>query len=268
MLTALALTLLSVSQPAVQPTPQSQPSASPKLGSVSQSRLIVLPNAGVTRTITLDGQDRDGTWLLHRTIGYNRLDQPVIDRPAYPYGRADDVRRPGFNGTLWHGEVCIGGVNSWELNTGTPGARYYGASLESDQVATIRVGPYAVGVNPWETIKARGKETPRNMMIQSEHSRNAWLKQAGYFGGVRTFQNDAVTLGVMEKPQAIDMTPKAVFPSPTDVPHFKKRMEVKAPVIAPLTTLAGATHVSFPPTVKASAPKVLSATKIELAAKN
>ena len=268
MLTALALSLLSISQPAVQPTPQ--PAAAPKpAAAAAQSRLIILPPTGVTRLITLDGQDRDGTWLLHRTIGYDRYSQPFIFRPAYPSGRADDVRRPGFNGTLWHGEVCIGGVNSWELNTGTPGARHYGASLESDQVATIRVGPYAVSVNPWETIRAVGKEVPRKMMIRSEHSRNAWLKQAGYFGGVRTFQNDAVTLGVMEKPQAIDLTPKAVFPSPTDVPHFKKRMEVKAPAVsAPLTTLAGATHVSFPPSAKVTAPKVLGATKIELAAKN
>ncbi len=262
MLTAFAIAALATFPFAQQPG-----SHASSLNGLTQSRYIQLPANTGTQVLTLDGRDTDGTWLVHHTAGYDR-GVSLANRPSYPTGRADSVRRPGFNGGLWHGEVCIGGVDSWAVNTGSPGAAGYGASLQADQVASLRVGPYAVGVNPWDGVRSHGKEAQRHLMAATEDARNAWLKQAGYLGGVRTFQNDAATLGVMEKPQAIDMTPKAIIPSPTDEPKFKKRMEVKAspapspaPVTKPMMTLAGATYVSFPASVKVTAPKVMIAAK-------
>jgi hypothetical protein len=208
----------------------------------------VMPsNAQVTST-ALDGNDGAGVWLWHKTLGYGvPRTVRVADRKPYPSGRADSVRRPGFNGKAWSGETFIGGVDTWAMDTGEPGADAYGARGHEGAVANIRVGPYVVGVNPFEEIRAEGKEIPRHILSAMEDARNEWLRDHGYVGGVRSFTND--TNGMQPK-QAIDLTPKAVIPAPTDLPRTRSRMEVRS--AAPMMKVAGATRVSLPPSVAAS----------------
>lgn len=226
---------------------------------VAHSGAVVMPRSAAVNQTTLDGADGRGVWLWHKTVGYGTPDSiRVADRPAYPSGRADSVRRPGFNGQAWRGETCIGGVDSWAVNSGEPGALAYGAAGDEGRIAHIRVGQYVVGVNPFEEIRAEGKEIPRRLLSAMEDSRNEWLKQNGYVGGVRSFTNDAAG---MAPRQAIDLTPKAVIPSPIDLPKTGGRMQVNAAKNAP--ALAGATRVSLPPNLSAASmhPPVVVASK-------
>jgi hypothetical protein len=208
---------------------------------------VVMPSNAAVMATSLDGNDGAGVWLWHKTLGYNvPRTVRVADRKPYPSGRADSVRRPGFNGREWSGETFIGGVDTWALETGSPGADAYGARGGEGAIANIRVGPYVVGVNPFEEIRAEGKEIPRQILSKMEDARNEWLRDHGYVGGVRSFTND--TNGMSPR-QAIDLTPKAVIPSPTDLPRTRSRMEVRA--AAPMMKVAGATRVSLPPVVTA-----------------
>lgn len=222
--------------------------------------VVVMPRSAAVTQTTLDGADGRGVWLWHKTIGYGTPGSiRVADRPAYPSGRADSVRRPGFNGQAWRGETCIGGVDSWAVNSGEPGATAYGASGDEGRVAHLRVGQYVVGVNPFEEIRAEGKEMPRHLLSAMEDARNDWLKQNGYVGGVRSFTNDAA--GLVPSKQAIDLTPKAVIPSPIDLPKTGGRMQVNASRSAPM--IAGATRVSLPPNLSVASmhPPVVVASK-------
>jgi hypothetical protein len=216
-----------------------------------QDGVIVSAPAGVM----LDGRDSAGTWLWHRTIGY-RGDIGVATRRAYPYGRADSVRRPGFNGSAWTGETFVGGVDSWAVNSGSPGAAAYGAVGSEDAVAMLRAGPYVLSVNPFEEIRAEGKEMPRAILKHLEAARVQWLKDHGYLGGVRSFRNDYAT--VSPERAGIDLTPKAIIPSPTDEPRFRNKMQVRG-VTTPNMTLAGATRVSLPPASEVVRPPVIVA---------
>jgi hypothetical protein len=142
----------------------------------------------------------------------------------------------------------VGGVESYPVESGSPGAAAYGAVGEEGAIANLRVGPYVVGVNPFEEIRAEGKEIPRHILTAMEGARNEWLKERGYVGGVRTFTNPAASVGTK---QAIDLTPKAVIPAPTDLPRVRSRMEVRA--TAPTMKIAGAAKVSLPPSMSTTA---------------
>ncbi|QOI99060.1 MAG: hypothetical protein HRU70_00560 [Phycisphaeraceae bacterium] len=227
-------------------------------------------------TVTVDARDPGGVWLWHKTVGYDTTRTGTINYAAnrsvallsprsYPAGRADSVRRPGFNGRLWVGEICIGGVESYPLDSGDPGTLAYGArGLEHEQ-AFVRVGPYAVGVNPWASVQPAGRELANRIGWRLEDERNLWLKEQGFVGGVRTFQNDLTTLGMTGRSdaQAVDLTPKAVIPAPTDVPKFRPRMQVRSTTTVPAGLVAGIAtgeaRVSMPATVSIrSAPVVAS----------
>jgi hypothetical protein len=56
----------------------------------------------------------------------------------------------------------------------------------------------------------------------------------------------------------IDLTPKAIIPSPTDEPRFRNKMQVRG-VTTPNMTLAGATRVSLPPASEVVRPPVIVA---------
>ena len=212
----------------------------------------VAPRGAKTALTTLDGSDGRGVWLWHKTLGYGTPHVAdtvrVADRLSYPAGRVDSVRRPGFNGKAWAGESFVGGVESYPSETGSPGAAAYGAVGDEDAIAHLRVGPYVVGVNPFEEIRAEGKEMPRHILAAMEEARNQWLKDRGYVGGVRTFTNPAASVGTK---QAIDLTPKAVIPAPTDLPRVRNRMEVRS--AAPTMKIAGAAKVSLPPSMSMAA---------------
>lgn len=207
------------------------------------------------QALTLEGRDTGAVWLWHHTLGTASTDLKkgvvVAERPSFPRGRADNVNRPGFNGRVWSGESVVGGVDRWMVDEN---ANRYGASEDTDLTVPVRVGQFVVQVNPFERIDATGKEMPRKYLAALEDARNQWLKDHGYVGGVRTFTNPPMTLS---KPAAIDLTPKAVIPAPTDQPRFRNRMEVRAtPVHIP-----GFTRVSLPPSMTISAPPTVVAAK-------
>jgi hypothetical protein len=103
----------------------------------------------------------------------------------YPAGRADDVRRPGFNGRLWIGESIVGPhTTSWPLGWGDPGPVGYGGLDDEFARVYARVGQLVVGMTPWIGIHEGG-------LSDLEDARNEWLKEQGFVGGVRTFVNDA-----------------------------------------------------------------------------
>lgn len=241
-------TMLAVASSVVPGLAPSAPA--PVQNAIVNPGAVVLPRSASVALTSLDGMDGKGTWLWHKTIGYDvRENIRVADRKSYPEGRADSVRRPGFNGAAWSGETVIGGVDSWAVDSGSPGAAAYGAVGQEDMIAHLRVGPYVIGVNPFEEIRAEGKEIPRQILAKMEEARNQWLRDHGYVGGVRTFMNDAKPIS--EPKQAIDLTPKAVIPAPTDLPKTRSKMEVRAaePRPAVASTGPGVTRISAPPTV-------------------
>ena len=206
--------------------------------------------------LTLDGRDTGGVWLWHRTIGTASVNPArsigVAERDSYPRGRADSASRPGFNGRGWSGEACVGGVDRWTLDEN---AARYGAADDAGLTVPVRVGQFIVHVDPFERIDASGKEMPRKYLAAIEDARNQWLRDHGYVGGVRSFRNDAATTA--PKPTAIDMTPKAVIPAPTDQPRFRNRMEVRTTPVQ----IRGVTRVSLPPTFAFITPPVVLASK-------
>ena len=156
----------------------------------------------------------------------------------YPSGRADDVRRPGFNGRLWIGESIIGGrAAQYPLAWGSPGPTAYGASDRDFSAAWARIGTQAIPVSPWISI-------PREGLYRLEAARNEWLKREGYVGGVRTFVND---LYVNAPVGRASIEPRGSFQVPVDMPSFRSRQQVM--------DIRPGDRVSLPPT----APRAMAA---------
>lgn len=153
----------------------------------------------------------------------DRDSHPLATRPAYPQGRADDVRRPGFNGKEWRGESIVGGRTTWPQAWRDPGPAAYGAIGDENAVVYARVGDVVVALSPWEYA---GNE-------RLEYARQAWLKENGYVGGVRTFVNDT-----LRRPESVasaetaakksEIVPRAIITVPIDMPRFKSHQEVRA----------------------------------------
>lgn len=175
----------------------------------------------------------------------------------YPAGRADDVRRPGFNGRLWIGESNIGPVNtSWPLGWGDPGPAAYGGLDEEFTTVYARIGHLVTGISPWLAIREPG-------LADFELARNQWLKEEGFIGGVRTFVNDAyldrwsahaaptvapadLLTSALDTGRAGFKTPepRATITIPDDAVRMKSRQRVHndkpARVVAPDAKLASA----------------------------
>lgn len=158
----------------------------------------------------------------------------LATRPPYPYGRADDVRRPGFNGRLWISRPIIGGVETtYPSGWDDPGPSAYGAMDDDGSQAFVRVGSVAVPVSPWETVRGTG-------LKNLESGRQAWLAERGYTGGVRTFMNDLYlytasmtvegekSASAAGKAPAGEIQPRATIHVPLDQPRFKARMQVRS----------------------------------------
>lgn len=182
---------------------------------------------------------------VHSHVGYRAGDQRRLATIAsYPSGRADDVRRPGFNGKLWIGESHVGPKNThWPLGWGDPGPTAYGALDEQFSRVYARIGHVVVGISPWI-------ELPRQELGRFESARQEWLKERGYVGGVRTFVNDAHLgswlgeqpsataapvddeLITMNTPSEVGerrtIMPRATIQKPDDVVKIKGRQRVNA----------------------------------------
>jgi hypothetical protein len=192
------------------------------------AKLLVLSTMVVswTGSIVLASDPLQGPYRDH--------DRLLATRPPHPYGGVDDVRRPGNNGMLWISRGYMGDpegrfVKEYPAAWGGPGPAAYGAHEYDGQRVHVRVGEQRVVLNPWESIPEEG-------YTRLEHGRQAWLKERGYTGGVRTFINPvfhrverstgmpmAVTAQAKKLPE-----PRAVFEIPEDMPRFQKRQEVKA----------------------------------------
>ena len=171
----------------------------------------------------------------------DRDSHALATRPAYPHGRADDVRRPGFNGKEWHGESIVGGRTQWPAAWRDPGPAAYGAIGAEDAVVYARVGEVVVAFSPWEH--------PGNARL--EYARQAWLKENGYVGGVRTFVNDTLKRAeavASAEPAAKkhEIVPRAIITVPIDIPRFKGHQEVKSDDKSTI-------HVATKPEAKADA---------------
>lgn len=138
----------------------------------------------------------------------------------YPYGRADDVHRPGYNGMLWIGRPIIGGLNTgYPLDWNAPGPDAYGASEYDDQTVHALFGCQSVPLSPWEYVEGSG-------LHALEQARQKWLRERGYVGGVRTFVNDLYLY--RDEVAATAPQARATIELPADQPRFKSRMQVNA----------------------------------------
>jgi len=152
--------------------------------------------------------------------------RPLATMAPYPSGRADSVHRPGFNGKLWVSRPMIGGTaDNALLGWPDPGPAAYGASEFDGSVVYARLDQLVVGFSPWIKQCGRG-------LMKQEHSRNVWLAERGYTGGVRTFVNDAYmpreVMASSEPAARPSMEPAAIIERPVDMPKFRTRMEVMA----------------------------------------
>jgi|GEM_PF-851114 len=187
---------------------------------------------------------------------YNYLNEQgqLSSRPLYPAARADSVRRPGFNGRLWISRPIIGGINEqYPLGWGDPGPAAYGADEYSSATVHARIGQVDVTLSPWENVQGQGNAS-------LAMSRNRWLSERGYTGGVRTFVNDlfvhyyfssgdrVASAESANKAQTGESLPRATMHLPLDQPRFRSRMQVNAGADA-IVTLAGSDselRVSWP----------------------
>jgi hypothetical protein len=183
--------------------------------------------------------------------GYWGNGRAIATARPYAMGRADDVRRPGYNGALWIGRPIIGpDTHHWPLGWGEPGPSAYGASEMDFSVVHVLVGQVSVPISPWEAVAGIG-------MSHIESARQEWLKERGYIGGVRTFVNDAYLL--KEHHAKADIQPRATIQVAPDVTRFKSRMQVKAtPVRTPMKTDS---IVTVRPGVEPSGPVAINSTK-------
>lgn len=138
--------------------------------------------------------------------------------PAVPYGRVLDVRQSG-NGRLFSSPGEVGGAPLQMYWSGDePGPAAYGAAEADSQVVYGRHGLFHVmPVSPWHRI-----DQPQYRDLEA--ARNAWLKENGYTGGVRTFVNEAVRA---EENDDGEIRPAMILNRPVDAPAFKRRMEVR-----------------------------------------
>jgi hypothetical protein len=191
-----------------------------------------------------------GPFPTYTSADYRRMDdgRRLATRAPYQRDRADDVRRPGFNGRLWLGERFIGGETpDWSspayMDWAGPGPTAYGAVGSELQRVYARVGGLAIGINPWEAFHAEG-------LGELEAARNQWLEERGYVGGVRTFVNDLYVgnfMGNMAQ-QRSQIVPRATIEMPADMPRFRSREQVMHEMGSVKPTVKVYTKVSLPPT--------------------
>jgi hypothetical protein len=167
--------------------------------------------------------------------------------PRYQAATVDDVRRPGFNGSLYVRRPVIGGVEAWAWDTGSPGADYYGAHgadrytalLTIDAINAYDRTDYGI-VNPWQAANDRtNRRNPYSNAFtraqdrasdRLEVARQEWLREQGLTGGVRTHVNDAALLGLMSDEQSSAMPqPRATIILPEGAPVLKRNIRVEGP---------------------------------------
>lgn len=148
------------------------------------------------------------------------------------------------NGKVWVSDrVYIGPSPSARQDTcEVPGPSYYGVPADDNTRILVRVGMTSFGISPWQRIEGRA-------LHRLEEARQCWLNSHGYGSGVRTFVNDAYVnhaehaehaqseplrslpaaedVQVQAPVNVRDIQPRATIRIPSDMPRFRKRMDVR-----------------------------------------
>ncbi len=205
-----------------------------------------------------DPFNHPGYSLPNGAAGARQIDSP----PPYPYARVDSTRRPGFGGRLWLTLPYMGGVDAFP--SGQEDLAEAHGVIERGQVVRARVGELAVPISPWRRWDDRSYR-------RLEASRQQWLAENGFTGGVRTFVNDAnfdwngTGAGGYEVAQAtparVDpatIQPRGIIELSPEVTKFRSRMHVDAGRVNEALSRAGVqvrtvTKVIVPQTTVAQA---------------
>lgn len=195
-----------------------------------------------------------------------QYDQIVDTSVRYPRAMVDDVNRPGFNGRLYVRRPVIGGVDAWAVDSGDPGAEYYGAygsetatiGLVIDPLDKLNAFDYGI-ISPWQVANDksnRGNPTtnafnrPRDKAADRlEAARQIWLNDNGLSGGVRTHVNDATLFAPAERRDSSLPTPRATIQIPDGEPRLRRNMHVQGPA-----------RISLPPNASAEIVQHISRT--------
>ncbi|MFA6046645.1 MAG: hypothetical protein WC718_16795 [Phycisphaerales bacterium] len=158
--------------------------------------------------------------------------RPIDGPPPYPYARVDSTRRPGFGGRLWLTLPYMGGVDVYP--TGEQDLAEAHGVIERGQVVHARVGELSVPISPWQRWDDRS-------YIRLEASRQQWLAENGFTGGVRTFVNDAnfdwtgsgeakyeIAQAAPARIDPATIQPRAIIELSPEVTKFRSRMHVNA----------------------------------------
>ncbi|MCW5769765.1 MAG: hypothetical protein KIT19_13900 [Phycisphaeraceae bacterium] len=164
----------------------------------------------------------------------------------YPSSMVDDVRRPGFNGLIYSRRPVIGGVDAWAVESGSPGADYYGAYGAENLAIGVVVDPiepfnsfdYGI-VSPWQVANDRSERgsrvtNPYNRARNRagdrlERARHEWLRENGLTGGVRTHVNDATLHAPADRRESALPTPRATIQIPEGEPRLHRNIRVEGP---------------------------------------
>ncbi|GEM_PF-1193452 len=161
------------------------------------------------------------------------------------FATTDPDAHANINGRLWISQPFIGPAPSpAPINNEVPGPGAYGVSEGDQTTILVRIGMTSIGISPWQRIEGWSQR-------RLEAARLKWLDQHGYGSGVRTFVNDAYTPGIelataplQQLPDAQwtegaptnnarDIQPRATIRIPSDMPRFRKRMDVRRPGLLP-----------------------------------
>lgn len=176
---------------------------------------------------TTDPFNHPGYSLPSGASGARHIDGP----PPYPYARVDSTRRPGFGGRLWLTLPYMGGVDAYP--TGEQDLAQAHGVIERGQVVHARVGELSVPISPWQRWDDRS-------YIRLEASRQQWLAENGFTGGVRTFVNDAnfdwngtgngyeIAQATPSRIDPSTIRPRAIIELSPEVTKFRTRMHVDA----------------------------------------
>lgn len=198
--------------------------------------------AAITST---DPFNHPGYSLPNGASGARAIDGP----PPYPYARVDSTNRPGFGGRLWLTLPYMGGVEVYP-NGIDDVAEAHGV-IDRGQVVHARIGELSVPISPWRVWDNRS-------YIRLEASRQQWLAENGFTGGVRTFVNDAnfnwTGNGPGEyevaqaRPARIDpatIQPRGIIELSPELTKFRSRMQVNAGDAAKALARAGVQTHTF-----------------------
>lgn len=156
------------------------------------------------------------------------------------------------NGRLWEGGV-ITRVPTPAIDRSGPGPEHYGAHWNDRSIVQARVGRAIVAFSAWDppapiaggpTLDLRrpaqaslerrpdgvttGFSSPVRDRIDNDlrRARDAWLREEGYTGGVRTFRNPAPR-NIESEQGSAEPVPAGWFRAPPEMPRTRSREQVR-----------------------------------------